>query len=42
MRAEFDIQPEAFVFEAEPEEFAAWQPEASGPWQQPALYHAGP
>jgi peptidoglycan hydrolase-like protein with peptidoglycan-binding domain len=34
MRAEFGIQPEAFAFEAEPEAFTAWQPEAPGPWQQ--------
>src|SRR5262245_14899356 len=28
MNAEFDIQPETFVFEAEPGEFAPWQAEA--------------
>jgi hypothetical protein len=34
MRTEFEIQREAFAFEAEPSEFEAWQVEALGTWQQ--------
>ena len=34
MRTEFEIQREAFAFEAEPSEFEAWQVEALGRWQQ--------
>jgi outer membrane protein OmpA-like peptidoglycan-associated protein len=34
MSAGFDIQPEAFAFEAEPSELEAWQAEAPGGWQQ--------
>lgn len=34
MRAEFNIQPEAFAFGAEPGEFIARQAEVPGPWQQ--------
>jgi peptidoglycan hydrolase-like protein with peptidoglycan-binding domain len=34
MRDEFNIEPEAFAFEAEPGEFETWQTEGPGGWQQ--------
>jgi hypothetical protein len=33
MRTEFEIQPEAFAFEAEPSESEAWEVEGLGTWQ---------